>query len=185
MAYNGWFGMETRAFRVAAPGVLFVALAFAAAPAHAQDSGIGIALGATAPAATVEDLDGNRVELARYIGTKPVLIEFWATWCPVCDKLAPTVDAAYAKHRDRVEFLTIGVGVSQSPRQIRRHMERHGLPGQVLYDAKGEAVRAFRVPTTSFIVILDATGKVTYTGSGEDQPLDRALARALGAPGGV
>lgn len=156
-------------------------VAAGAAGGQAQDAGIGIALGATPAPAQVEDLDGNVVDLGRFIGAKPVLIEFWATWCPVCEKLAPTLDAAFAKYGDRVEFLTIGVAVSQSPRQIRRHLERHALPGRVLYDAKGEAVRAFRAPTTSFIVIVDGSGKVTYTGSGEDQPLDQALAKVAGA----
>lgn len=155
-------------------------VASGAGGAQAQDAGIGIAIGATPAPAKVEDLDGNVVDLARFIGVKPVLIEFWATWCPVCEKLAPTVDAVFAKYGNRVEFLTIGVAVSQTPRQIRRHLERHRMPGRVLYDAKGEAVRAFRAPTTSFIVIVDASGTVTYTGSGEDQPLDQALARALG-----
>ncbi len=167
--------------RLTTRGAVVIGLALVApAAAVAQDAGIGIALGATPAPVQVEDLDGNPVPLAQFVGVKPVLLEFWATWCPVCEKLAPTVDAAFAKYGDRVEFLTIGVAVNQSVRQIRRHMDRHTLPGRVLYDSKGEAVRAFMAPATSFIVILDASGKVTYTGAGEDQPLDQAIARALG-----
>ena len=50
-----------------------------AGPARAQDE--GIALGTRAPAVVVNDIDGKPVNLADYIGKKPVLLEFWATWC--------------------------------------------------------------------------------------------------------
>jgi thiol-disulfide isomerase/thioredoxin len=142
-----------------------------------QDSGIGIAIGATPARVQLEDLDGNPVDLGNYIGKRPVLLEFWATWCPVCRGLEPRLNAARERYGDRVEFLIIGVAVSQTPRQIKRHLENHALPGRVLYDTQGRAVRAFQAPTTSFVVILDRNGRVTYTGSGEDQPLLEALAK--------
>jgi hypothetical protein len=53
------------------------------------------------------------------------------------------------------------------------------MAGRVLFDAKGAAVRAFEAPTTSYIAILDRTGKVTYTGTGGDQPLLEAIAKVV------
>lgn len=147
--------------------------------AAAQDSGIGIALGTQPEAVQIEDLDGNAVALSDYIGRKPVLIEFWATWCPVCEALEPKIHAAHERFGDDVEFLVVGVGVSQTPRSIRRHLEKRPMPGRVLFDAKGAAVRAFKVPTTSFIAVLDASGTVRYTGSGEEQDVEAAIARVL------
>lgn len=166
----------TRSVTLAA---LLVFAAGSGARASAQDSGIGISVGAKPAAAQVEDLDGNTVDLGRYIGTKPLLIEFWATWCPVCEALEPRLRAAHAKYGADVEFLVVGVGVSQTPRSIRRHLEKNPMPGRMLFDAKGAAVRAFKVPTTSFIAVLDAAGIVRYTGSGEDQDIDAAIRRVL------
>ena len=147
------------------------------APAQEQ---IGLPLGATPPAVTLEDLDGNAVDLSQWIGKKPVLLEFWATWCPLCKALMPRMEAAHAAYKDEVQFLIVGVGVNQSPRSIRRYLEKQPLPGTVLWDGKGTAVRAFDAPTTSYVVVLDRQGKVVYTGAGEDQDIDAAVRKATG-----
>jgi thiol-disulfide isomerase/thioredoxin len=109
-----------------------------------------------------------------------VLIEFWATWCPVCEKLAPEVADAHERFGDRVSFVVVAVGVNQSQRSVQRHLEEHPMPYRFLWDGKGRAVRAYRAPTTSYVVILDSAGEVAYTGVGESQNLVRALERIAG-----
>ncbi len=47
----------------------------------------------------------------------------------------------------------------------------------MLYDATGAAVRAYAAPTTSYIVVVDKTGRVTYTGSGAEQDIAAVLAK--------
>ena len=84
----------------------------------AQD--VGLAVGQKAPAAVVQDLDGKTVDLGRFIGHRPLLVEFWATWCPLCKALEPTLKSAHARYGRQVEFLAIGVGVNESPGSIRR-----------------------------------------------------------------
>jgi hypothetical protein len=59
-------------------------------------------------------------------------------------------------------------------------MERHQLPFQVLYDEAGVSVRAYDAPATSFIVIIDKSGKVVYTGIGTDQQFEQALEQVTG-----
>ncbi|HXF96410.1 MAG TPA: TlpA disulfide reductase family protein [Gemmatimonadales bacterium] len=144
----------------------------------AQD-GIGLALGTTPPAVTIEDLDGRPVDLGQWVGKKPVLFEFWATWCPQCEALFPALERAHARFADRVDFVVIAVGVNQSPRSIRRHLERHPMPFTILWDGEGRAVRTFQAPTTSYVVVLDAAGKVVYTGAGAGQDVMAALGRAV------
>jgi thiol-disulfide isomerase/thioredoxin len=156
-------------------------LMIAALPARAGAQDIGLPIGATPEAASVEDLDGAAVDLARYVGKKPVLFEFWATWCELCAALEPRLQAAKRTYGDRVDFVIVAVGVGQNPRSIRRHLEDHTTAGPVLYDAKGAAVRAFKAPTTSYVVVLDAAGKVAYTGTGGNQDIARALARVVGS----
>lgn len=162
-----------------AAGLAFtLAAAVGLSSASAQD--VGIAIGTNVEPVQVEDLDGNPVDLAQYIGERPVLLEFWATWCPLCEALEPRLEAARSKYGDAFDLVLIAVAVNQNPRSIRRHLERHPLPGRVLWDTDGRATRAFQAPTTSYIVILDAEGRVTYTGVGEDQDLDAALSRTVG-----
>ena len=147
--------------------------------ATAQDDVVGIPVGQTPPAVTIEDLDGKPVDLARWVGKKPVLVEFWAAWCPICAELLPRMEAAHKKYGDRVEFLVIAVAVNESQSTVRRHLTRHPMPFTFLWDAGGNAVRAFQAPATSYVAVLDAGGRVVYTGVGADQDLDAALERAV------
>jgi len=155
--------------------VLFTLLLINRLPAQDQ---IGIAVGQVPEAVTVEDLDGNAVDLGQWIGKQPVVVQFWATWCPVCEALEPKVRAARARHGTAVAFLVIAVGVNQSTRSVRRYVEKHPDLGSVVWDGKGRAVRAFEAPGTSYVVALDATGKVLYTGFGADQDIAGAFAAA-------
>ncbi len=156
-----------------------VALTLAPVALAAQDDVVGIPVGNTPPAVTIQDLDGNSVDLARWVGKRPVIVEFWATWCPICADLLPRMEAAQKKYGDRVEFLVVAVAVNQSPNTVRRHLTRHPMPFTFLWDVNGNATRAFQAPSTSYVAVLDAKGKVVYTGVGSDQDLDAALARAL------
>jgi thiol-disulfide isomerase/thioredoxin len=148
--------------------------------AAAQDDQIGIAVGATPAPVQIEDLDGKPVSLSEHVGRRPVVIEFWATWCPLCERLFPALDAAQRRHGAAVDFVVIAVAVNQSQRSIRRHLERHPLPFRVLWDTDGRATRAFQAPSTSYVVALDAIGKVVYTGIGEEQDIEGAVRRAMG-----
>jgi thiol-disulfide isomerase/thioredoxin len=162
-------------------GMILVAAASGAAsvPGAAQDVGLG--LGVIPEAVQLEDLDGNAVNLTDYVGRKPVLIQFWATWCPLCSALEPKFRAARQQHGDALDVLIVAVGVNQTTRSIKRHLESHSLPGRVLFDGRGRATRAFRAPTTSYVVALDASGRVVYTGVGADQDIAVAAARAVGS----
>jgi thiol-disulfide isomerase/thioredoxin len=147
--------------------------------ATAQEA-IGISRGSVAVPVQLENLDGQVVDLGDRFGRKPVLLEFWALWCDNCEELAPQLDAAHEKYQDRLDFFAVAVGVGQNPRSIRRHLDRHPIPFPVLWDERGEGVRAFMTPATSYIVIVDGEGKVAYTGIGPDQDVEEAILDVLG-----
>jgi cytochrome c biogenesis protein CcmG, thiol:disulfide interchange protein DsbE len=161
-------------------GVGCLGVLFLSASLHAQEEQIGIARGATPAAVTIEDLEGKPVDLAQHIGRKPVLIEFWATWCPLCEALFPKLETAARAYGDRIDVVVIAVAVNQSKRTIARHLERHPMRfARIYWDTNGKATRAFQAPSTSYIVALDATGKVVYTGLGDQQDIEGAIRRAV------
>ena len=160
---------------IAGCALLCVAATGAAA---AQD--LGLPVGTDAPRLAVKDLDGKPVDLGQWIGRKPVLIEFWATWCENCEALLPKLTSARTRVGDRVEFIGINVTVNQTPDRVRRYMAQHELPFRVLYDTDGASVRALAAPATSYVVLIDRGGKILYTGVGPDQEFDASLARAAG-----
>jgi thiol-disulfide isomerase/thioredoxin len=155
--------------------VLLLTPGLGTAPLRAQES--GIAVGADAPVVTVRDLDGKPVDLGQYIGKKPVFLEFWATWCELCKELLPRVRAAKAAYGDQVEFLGVNVTVNQSRDRVRRYLETHQPPFRTLYDEEGTSTRAYQAPATSYVVIVDRSGKIAYTGSGGTQEFDGVLRR--------
>jgi len=161
---------------------VFAALAvtiMASRPLAAQEEEAGIRVGAKAPVIKVNDLAGTPVDLGQWVGKKPVLIEFWATWCPNCEQMLPRLKAAYTQYGDRVEFLGVNVTVNQKPDQVRQYVAAHQIPFRILFDDQGTSVRAFDAPATAFIVILDPAGTVIYTGLGGDQSVDAALSRVV------
>ncbi|HLQ58889.1 MAG TPA: TlpA disulfide reductase family protein [Gemmatimonadales bacterium] len=143
---------------------------------------IGIPVGQTLPAVTLESLNGDSVALSQWIGKKPVIVEFWATWCPICAELLPRMEAAQKQYGDRVAFLVVAVAVNQTKNSVRRHLERDPMPFTFLWDGNGAAVRAFEAPSTSYIAVLDTKGKVVYTGVGADQNIGAAIETALRRP---
>ena len=141
---------------------------------------IGLEVGTAAPAAALETLDGKPADLSQYVGKKPVLMEFWATWCGNCHELEPALKALHAKYKDRVEFIGVAVSINQSVARVKAYVEKNKLPWTQLFDRKGNASGAYDAPATSYIVVLDATGKVVYTGLGGKQDLEPALKKAIG-----
>ncbi len=156
---------------------LLAATFVVARPAAAQD--LGIDVGAAAPVVTVQSLDGKEIDLGKYIGKTPMLIEFWATWCSNCKELMPTLLDVEKKFGKQVKFVALAVAINQSPEKVRRFLAAHPLPHDTFYDVDGKAAGAFDAPATSYVVVLDKNGRVVYTGVGGKQDLEAAIRKAL------
>ena len=154
-----------------------LALSALVAPLGAQS--VGLPVGTAAPAALVQRLDGTSVDLKQYIGKTPVVIEFWATWCPNCEELEPTMHALKKKYGERVKLIGVAVSINQSPARVKAYAAKHKLPLDVVWDHDGNATDVYSAPATSYVVIVDRAGKVVYTGLGGKQKLDAAVAKAL------
>lgn len=178
--------LATRAaFAVAGGGLLSGALVSTAATAWplAAQEGIALPVGTPAPDATVEDLEGAAVSLldvAGVTGGRPALIEFWASWCEQCEALQPQLDAVRERWAGQVGVVAVAVAVAQSRRRVRRHVERHSPGYPYVYDASGEAVRAYQALTTSIVVLVDGEGRVVYAGTGPEQDLVGAVEAMIG-----
>jgi len=142
---------------------------------------IGIELGTAPPDAKVETLDGKPAQLSAYVGKQPTLLEFWATWCPNCRELEPKMKAMHAKYGAKVAFVGVAVSVNQSVERVKAYVAKHELPWTQVFDRKGEASGAYDAPATSYVVVLDRSGKVVYTGLGGKQNLEAAITKAIGA----
>ncbi|MCC7194390.1 MAG: TlpA family protein disulfide reductase [Gemmatimonadaceae bacterium] len=158
-------------------GASLAALNAVGSNAAAQDS--GIPLGTKAPNAEVETLDGAPADLGAWLGKEPILMEFWATWCPNCRELEPDLLSLEKQYAGKVRFVSVAVSVNQSPALVKRYVQQHSLRGEQLYDRKGRLTDAYDVPATSYVVAINARGIVVYTGVGGKQDLAGAIAKAL------
>ena len=107
----------------------------------------GIASG-TAPALVGDDLASHRVSLEDFRGT-PVLVHFWATWCPVCNAEGSTIADLAREHA----VLTVATSSGDAD-AIRASMAKAGVSFPVVVDPEGEIARAWGVhafPTSFFV----------------------------------
>ena len=135
------------------------------------------------PDGTFYDMEGNTVKLSDFRG-KPVVLNFWASWCGPCKSEMPDFDSAYAEYADRVHFLMVNVtdGYRETQSTASEFIAQSGY-GFPVYLDKDAATSAYygvnSLPTTFFI---DADGYlVTYaTGALNMENLQKGLRMILG-----
>ena len=101
-----------------------------AAPLSAQD--LGIEVGCDAPAVVVQSLRWEVRRSGTYIGKTPMLIEFWATWCPNCVELMPTLLDAEKKYGKRSNSWILRWRSTSLPEKVRRFLAANPLPHETL-----------------------------------------------------
>lgn len=108
--------------------------------------------GGRAPDFKLQNLEEQTISLSDFKG-KPVLINFWASWCGPCAFEMPFLQQIYEEWSDRgLVLLAINVGESSST--VEKFMQEHNLSFSVLLDTKKVVTREYNIvayPTTFFI----------------------------------
>ncbi len=135
----------------------------------------GVTVGSPAPDFQLDTVAGQPVSLAKLAG-KPVVINFWATWCPPCKEEMPALEAAYQQHGDRISFLA--VNVQEDKRTVNRFVRQYELSLPVPLDIDGEVLRLYGVRGLPTTVFVDSEGRVTalHLGALTDESLAEYLA---------
>ena len=112
-----------------------------------------------APDFTVYDAEGNEVHLTDFVG-KPIVLNFWASWCGPCKMEMPDVNEKYLELGEEVQFLMINMtdGSRETLEIASEFIKESGYSFPVFYDTKMDAANtygAYSLPMTFFI---DAEG---------------------------
>jgi peroxiredoxin len=134
---------------------------------------------AVAPDFTLTALGGQPVRLNDLRG-RPVLINFWATWCPACRSELPALQAAYQRYGGQVAFL--GVDVKEPEGTVAAFAQQSGLTFPILLDgdgAVGSQLYQVRGIPTSLFIAPDGVVSVRQVGPLAEADIDRYLAPLL------
>ena len=129
-----------------------------------------------APDFTAYDADGNAVQLSDYFG-KPLVLNFWASWCGPCKSEMPAFQQAYERE-DGVQFLLVNMtGGRETQADAEALLAQEGYTFPVLFDLDLDAAMTYGVtalPTTYF---LDAEGNLVAWAQGaiNEQTLQQGL----------
>ncbi len=126
------------------------------------------------------DMDGKRHRLSDYRG-RPVIVNFWATWCPPCREELPSMNRAWAQvQKDGIMMLAINVGESEDV--IFPFMADYPIDFPVLLDQDGVTIRRWPVRGLPTTFVIDPDGRIVYQAIGGrawDDPKLLDMVRAL------
>lgn len=124
-------------------------------------------VGSDAPDFNLPSLNGHDLSLEQLRG-KPVLLNFWATWCDPCLRELPLLDATAQTHMD--DLVVLGVSVGESLTAVEHFAERHPLSYPILLDHDEDVGVLYQVQGYPTSVFIDAEGVVRAIYLGEIPP---------------
>ncbi len=139
----------------------------------------GNPVGQPAPLFTLPDMEGNPVSLRDFRG-RPVLLNFWATWCGPCRAEMPIIEEAYQKYKDQ-GFVVLAIDVQENPEVAQAFAGWLGMTFSILDDGSGNVSYQYRVRAlpTSFFVDRKGVIRGWESGAMSRGVLERHLAKIL------
>ena len=115
--------------------------------------------GSEAPDFTVYDLEGNAYKLSDFRG-KPVLLNFWASWCGPCQMEMPDFQKFYETHGDKVNFVIVNLtdGQQETVESASAFIAEKGYTFPVYYDTDIDAAMKYGVSAVPVSYFIDAEG---------------------------
>ena len=137
-----------------------------------------------APDFTVYDQEGNKVKLSDYKGT-PVVLNFWASWCPPCRSEMPSFNTA-SKTYKKEELAILMVNLTDGQRETKETAEQYIKENkfesmQLLLDSDGDAATAYQIASIPTTILIDQQGYVVegYSGAIEEDVLIAGINKLL------
>lgn len=115
-------------------------------------------IGQKAPAFTVKDLSGRDISLSSFTG-KPILLNFWATWCPYCREERQILNSLHREYHEK-GLTIIAVSTDRSPDNVKVFMKSTPMDFVLLHDHSKEAAGLYGVYSLPTSFLIDKEGVV-------------------------
>lgn len=135
----------------------------------------------------LDALSGESVRLHDLVGSKVILLDFWATYCDPCLAAMPHLQEVYAKHRERgLVILGISIDGPESLANVRSTVSKLGVEFPILLDEESRVVALYNPKTSApYSVLIGRNGQVlakqegftTGNAAAMDDAIERALAQ--------
>ena len=126
------------------------------------------------------DLNGKTIDMRQLVGKKPVMLVFWASWCPTCREEMPKINQLYEKYRNKgMAFIGINVGYNDSVAKARAFIKKTGMAFPVIFDKGGKISRQFAVQGVPTVFVTDRNGVVRFKNYGMPTMTDQDFRQLL------
>jgi thiol-disulfide isomerase/thioredoxin len=115
-----------------------------------------------APSFQLSSLDGGSYQVGG-ARDKPLVVNFWATWCPPCQEEAPDLQALYDKYKDRIDFYGVNLTQSDKLADVRQFVQNNGLTFPILLDKDGAVAEQYKFVFIPTSYLIDRSGTVRET----------------------
>ena len=111
---------------------------------------------------------------------RPVVLDFWATWCGPCQATSPIVNAVAQRYKDK-GLAVVGVNTSDEDGLAARYVKKKGLGFPIVYDENNTIAKQYGVSNLPTLIVVSKTGKIVAVRRGvtSDSVLDEIVRRHL------
>jgi peroxiredoxin len=127
-------------------------------------------VGKTPPEFTLKDVDGREITLASMRG-KPVLLDFWATWCEPCREEMPQIQALYDQFKDK-GLMVVGIDTDESAATAKKYFEDQHYSFVNLLGSGNDVVKKYGAEMIPMVMLIDKDGAVRYVHHGWGSGID-------------
>ncbi|QPA32722.1 TlpA disulfide reductase family protein [Thermaerobacillus caldiproteolyticus] len=127
--------------------------------AAGQSKEVGLSVRDTAPDFALKTIDGQSIHLSDFRG-KPVIVNFWTTWCPPCREEMPAMQKFYQEYKNEVQLLAVHLTSQDERQKVEPFIQKYGITFPVVLDEKGKILKLYNIQTLPTSYLIDSNGVI-------------------------